>query len=153
MPQDCVIATSTNDGGGDERKSAFQLVKEGNDIWCCAHQIQLCIDDCLDSKKAKPPIECADHRSILKKAHDLVVFINGHRDTLQAFTNLASSLRMSGEGLKMWLKLILDQDTRWDSDFMMLERVVYFDPLLRQLFLRQELSIPAECIFRHHCSG
>src|SRR5262249_9084516 len=70
VPPDCLIATSTNDGGGDERKAAFQLVKEGNDIWCAAHKVQLVIDDCLDSKKSHPPEDCAPHREVLKKAHD-----------------------------------------------------------------------------------
>ena len=32
VPDDCLIATSTNDGAGDERKAAFQLVKEGNAV-------------------------------------------------------------------------------------------------------------------------
>lgn len=51
VPPDCLLATSTNDGAGDEQKAAVQLVQEGNTFWCAAHRIQLAIDDCLDSKR------------------------------------------------------------------------------------------------------
>jgi hypothetical protein len=89
LSPDCLIATSTSDGGGDERKAAFQLVLDGNDWWCAAHRIQLAIDDCLDGKKRNPPADCAPFRSVVKKAHDLVVYVNGHRATSQALRELS----------------------------------------------------------------
>lgn len=93
VPSDCLIATSTNDGGGDERKAAFQLVQGGNDWYCVAHRVQLCIGDCLDHSKARPPEDCAPFRNLIQKAHDLVVFVNGHRNTLQRFSELAARKR------------------------------------------------------------
>src|SRR3546814_3851615 len=75
----CLISTSTYDGAGDERKTAFQLVQQGNDIWCAAHRVQLAIGDCLNPKIARPPGGCAPHRAVILKAHDLVVWINSHR--------------------------------------------------------------------------
>ena len=44
----------------------------------------------------------------------------------------------------MWEGLVLDNETRWDTDLMMLERVVYFDTELLALFAREELGIPRE---------
>jgi hypothetical protein len=89
LPADCLIATSTNDGAGDEQKAAFQLVQEGNAVHCVAHQVQLAIGDCLDEKKAHPPADCQLHRQVLAAAHSLVGFINGHRDVLRRFKELA----------------------------------------------------------------
>jgi hypothetical protein len=146
VPLDCVIATSTNDGGGDERKAAFQLVKEGNDIWCVAHRIQLCIGDLLDGKKASAPAQCIPHRAVLKKCHDLVVLINGHRDIRQAFSELAKTKRDTGEGQNMYDTLVIDQDTRWDSDINMMDRILYFDPEIMELYTTPGLGIQAECI-------
>lgn len=146
LPPDCLIATSTNDGAGDERKAAFQLVKDGNDFWCAAHLVQLAIDDCLDNKKAHPPAECAPHRAVLKKAHDLVVYVNSHRIPTQRFEELIASKRTTEEGAKAWEHLVLDNDTRWDTDLMLLERVVYFDAEILALYGDADVDIPHDCI-------
>jgi len=146
VPDDCLIATSTNDGGGDERKAAFQFVKEGNDLWCVCHLIQLCIGDILDSEKVSVSQRCAHHRTVLKKCHDLVVLINGHRDILRAFEVAAEAKRKTGEGLKNYDSLIIDQDTRWDSDLMMMERLVYFDGEIRMLYENPVLRIDDSCL-------
>lgn len=147
VPPDCLIATSTNDGAGDEQKAAFQLVREGNNVWCTAHLIQLVIDDCLDSKQRFPPEDCAPFRVVLKKAHDLVVFINNHRDVLAAFQEKAAAKRATVEGTRHWEQLIIDNDTRWDTDLYLIERVVYFDAELMQLVSDETLGIPPDCIF------
>lgn len=146
VPRDCLIATSTNDGAGDERKAAFQLVQDGNDIWCAAHRVQLVIDDCLDPKRANPPADCQPIRDVLAKAHSLVVFINGHRAALQLFKELTSRKRAGEEGAKAWQQLVLDNDTRWDTDLMLLERVVYFDTEILQLYQDAEIGLPRDCI-------
>lgn len=146
VPPDCLIATSTNDGAGDERKAAFQLVQPGNDIWCAAHRIQLAIDDCLDNKRAHPPEDCAPHRAVVKKAHDLVVYIHSHRAPLQRFQALSSHKRLTEEGAKAWEQLVLDNDTRWDTDLMLLERVVYFDTEIQALYVDGDASVPLDCI-------
>jgi hypothetical protein len=141
-----LIATCTTDGGGDERKAAFQLVKDGNDIWCVAHLIQLAIHDSLDNTKKDPPADCLAHREVIRKAHDLVVFILGHRDTLQAFGILSKRKRENEHGAKMWETLVLDNDTRWDTYLMLLERIVYFDAEILALFQDPLLRFPRECI-------
>lgn len=51
------------------------------------------------------------------------------------------------EGSKSWEQLILDNDTRWDTELMLLERVLYFDAELIQLYGEPELGIPPDCIF------
>lgn len=146
VPADCLLATSTNDGAGDEQKAAFQLVQEGNTFWCAAHRVQLAIGDCLDSKKARPPVDCAPHRAVLRKAHDCVVFVNAHRDATARFKELAKTKRENQEGAKAWEQLVLDNDTRWDTDLMLLERIVYFDEELRELYLDGALGMPPECV-------
>lgn len=93
VPSDCLIATSTNDGAGDERKAAFQLVQDGNDWYCVAHRVQLAEGDCFDPKKAHPPEDCAPFRGLVKKSHDLVVFVNGHRIAAQRFAELSERKR------------------------------------------------------------
>lgn len=93
VPPQCLIATSTNDGGGDERKAAFQFVKDGNDWYCVAHRVQLAIADCLDAKRRDPPPDCKPFRDLINKAHDLVVFVNGHRAPLRAFQSLSAFKR------------------------------------------------------------
>lgn len=146
VPADCLLATSTNDGAGDEQKAANQLVQEGNNLHCCAHNVQLSIDDCLDGKRAQPPADCAPHREVIRKAHDLVVFINGHRATTQRFLELSELKRRTEAGAKAWELLILDNDTRWDTDLMLLERVVYFDTELLDLYQDAALGIPHDIV-------
>jgi hypothetical protein len=145
LPSDCVTATSTSDGGSDERKAASQLVQEGNDIWCNAHKIQLAVHDALDSKKATAPASCAAHRAIIQKAHSLVICINGHKDIHSEFSRLASA-KSSDSGSVHWEVLLLDNDTRWDTWLMMLERVVYFDDVINKLYQMEALAIPEDCV-------
>lgn len=161
VPADCLIATSTNDGGGDERKAAFQLVKEGNDWWCSAHLLQLAIGDALDGTEKNPPADCEPFRALIKKAHSLVVFINGHRAVLRAFEDLSKRKRevlsypsffmshgqQSEQGAKNWEQLVLDNDTRWDTELMLLERVVYFDDEILALYQLEVMRVPPDCIF------
>lgn len=44
----------TTDGAKNERLGASQLVKEGNDIHCKAHNIQLVINDVFRTTQAHP---------------------------------------------------------------------------------------------------
>ena len=121
-----MIATSTNDGGGDEQKASAQLVKEGNNIYCNAHNFQLVVGDPMDPKKAHPPPQCARARAVVLKMHNLVVCINGHRVVTQAFLALVKE-KKNEVGANMWDTIPLDNDTRWDSELGLLERGVYFD--------------------------
>lgn len=136
----------TCDGGSDERKAASQLVKEGNDLWCAGHNAQLCVGDALDPKKKSAPPECAKLRNVIQKAHDLVVLINGHRDMFSAFATLAADKKASTHGARMWETLVIDNDTRWDTDLMLLERVIYFDNEILDLFANEKLRFPRECV-------
>jgi len=145
LPEDCVIATSTSDGGSDERKAASQLVKEGNDWWCSAHLVQLCVHDSLDPKKANAPASCAPHRELIAKAHAFVVFVNGHKDVLRAFQQLAAD--HNKDSAINWEVLVLDNDTRWDTWLYLLERIVYFDPVWVELYRMVQLNFPPDLIF------
>jgi len=58
----------TTDGAPNEQGAASLLVNEDNKIHCAAHEIQLCINDPLDPKKANPPADCARHREVIRKA-------------------------------------------------------------------------------------
>lgn len=146
VPRDCLIATSTNDGAGNERKAAFQLVQDGNDFWCAAHRVQLVINDCLDPKQAEPPADCQALRAVVAKAHRLVVFVNGHRAPQQLFKQLTQRKRADEEGANAWEQLVLDNDTRWDTDLMLLERVIYFDTEILQLCQDRDAGLPRNCI-------
>lgn len=150
VPDDCLISTSTSDGAGDERKAALQLVQDGNDLWCAAHRAQLAVDDCLDPKIAHPPIDCAPHRQVIQKSHSLVLFINSHRDAKRAFEHAAQRKRETDVGNKMWETLVLDNDTRWDTDLMLLERVVYFDAEILALSRDPQIGIPRDCLLERN---
>lgn len=145
LPETCLVASSTCDGGADEQLAASQLVKEGNTIHCNGHKPQLAVHDCLDPKKAHPPLSCKPHRDLIQKAHDLVVFINGHRDILQAFRSGAATLRANSD--LQWTILILDNDTRWDTWLMLLERIVHFDSVIRLIQANPLLEFPADLLF------
>lgn len=149
-PESCLIASSTTDGGADERKAAVLLAKGGNNIHCVAHLIQLCVNDVLDRKK--PSTEFDQHRGIVRKAHDLVVTINNHRAMLEAFEKKAKEeqeqrVSDADDTVRFFKTLLLDQETRWDSELMMMERMVYFDPLLVDLHRSGELNVDANSLF------
>ena len=50
LPEDCLIATNSREGGSDEFVASVTLVKEGNDHHCDAINIQLGVHDALDPK-------------------------------------------------------------------------------------------------------
>lgn len=81
----------TTDGAANERTAAAHLVHEGNTIHCAAHNIQLVINDVLDPKKAAPSPGAALCRLVVKRPHDLVVMINGHKDLYSAFGILSKA--------------------------------------------------------------
>jgi hypothetical protein len=83
-------SSATTDGAKNELGAAFSLVNEDNTLHCAAHNIQLVINDQLDRKKEHAPLELTRHRAIVQKCHNLVIHINGHRDTLAAFKDLAN---------------------------------------------------------------
>lgn len=143
VPSDCLIASMTTDGGTDERKGSSQLVMEGNDVYCCAHLIQLVIDDVLGTKKKAPP-SCAPHRAVLKKSHDIVILINCHKYLYRAFSELAAKKIATEEGRKNISTLVIDNDTRWDSELAMLERLVYFDEEILSVCNNEAYSISPE---------
>jgi hypothetical protein len=145
IPGDTLIATSTRDGGGDERVASSELVKEGNSVHCVAHKIQLCVHDALDPKKAEPPMSCQPHRSLIQKARSIVVFINGHKDVLRAFQELVKEQKAAGPEVN-WEILVLDNDTRWDTWLYLLERVVFFVDILVALGRRPALRFPPDLL-------
>ena len=65
----------TTDGAANERLGASQLVGEGGDHHCDAHHIQLAIEDALGQNSSVEA--CASHRAVVRKAHSLVILING----------------------------------------------------------------------------
>lgn len=136
----------TTDGAANERLAASSIVKEGNELHCAAHNIQLVIDDQLNRKKDNTPALCARHREVVRKAHDLVVFINNHRDVHSTFCALARNKRGNVEGAKMYESLVLDVETRWDSELALLERLVYFDEEILTLFRDPQLQFPADMV-------
>lgn len=146
IPGDTVIATSTRDGGGDERVASSNLVKEGNSIHCVAHRIQLSVHDALDPKKAQPPPSCQPHRALIQKARGIVVFINGHKDVLRAFQTLVAEQKVAGAEVN-WEILVLDNDTRWDTWLYLLERIVFFFAVLIALSRMPELGFPNGLLF------
>lgn len=74
------------------------------------------------------------------------MYVNGHRSPYQRFKELTALKRASEAGCKAWDELVLDNDTRWDSELMLLERVVYFDAELLQLSRDDEYGVPRDCI-------
>lgn len=134
----------TTDGAANERLGASQLVGEGSDHHCDAHAIQLCIEDVLgqSSKLAT----CAEHRAVIRKAHSLVILINGHKDIHSEFSRLASLKRTVEDNARKFEALIINNETRWDSELAMLERLVAFDPEVIQLYGNATLGIAPDCI-------
>jgi hypothetical protein len=124
----------TTDGAANEQLSSIIVVEQGNNLHCAAHKIQLVVNDILDSKKAHPSPEGVKHRAVIAKANSLVIYINSHRETYKAFKDLASAKRVSGNGAKFFDSLVLNVATRWDSEFALLERLVYFDNEILQLY-------------------
>jgi hypothetical protein len=140
----------TTDGAKNERLGASQLVKEGNDIHCKAHNIQLAINDVFSSTQAHPPPECAIHRRVVRKCHDLVVLINGHKGVYASFSVLAALKRSQDAGARKFDALVMDCETRWDSELALIERVVYFDAEILQLYAIPQLGIDASCILSRY---
>lgn len=147
LPEGCLIATNTRDGGADEVLASSTLVKEGNDHHCDAHNIQLAVHDPLDPKKAHPPPSCEPHRKLISKSHGLVIFINGHKDVLAAFRALVADKLSKGDAAFGWEVLVLDNDTRWDTWLYLLLRIVYFDGEIVALQRIADLRFPADLIF------
>lgn len=106
--------------------------------------MQLCVNDPLDEKKAHPEPTTEIHRRIRKKSHDLVIYVNNHKNVHEAFVGLACTKRKTEEGARMFESLVEDVVTRWDSELMMFERLYYFDRELLTLFSRADLGIPAD---------
>jgi hypothetical protein len=136
----------TTDGAPNERAAAGLLVNEENTLYCSAHLIQVAINDQFDEKKANPPPALATHRVVLRKAHDLVVHINGHRATFQVFSTLAKQKRAIEEGARNFDALIVDVVTRWDSELALLERLVYFDTEILEMYGMPDLGLEPEMI-------
>lgn len=130
----------TTDGGSDERRASYELVGEGNEVYCCAHLIQLAIDDVLNTTRATTPALCSRHRALVSKLHDLVIFILSHKDVHTRFCDLTKEKRQEN-GARQFETLVFDNDTRWDSEVDMIERVVYFDAEILLLF-REDYDIP-----------
>ena len=85
-------------------------------------------------------------RRVIKIAHELVIQINGHKNILAHFSELATAKRSSADGTRNWERLVLDNDTRWDTDLMLLERVVYFMAEIQRLYADGNVQIPANCL-------
>lgn len=145
LSKDCLKATMTTDGAANERGAAALIVNEDNQIHCVAHAVQLVINDQLDTKRANPPPTCAIHREIVQKAHRLVVYVNGHRDTFNKFHFLAQNKKLNEEGARMFDSLVIDVETRWDSELALLERLIYFDAEILALY--NDESFPPDMVF------
>jgi hypothetical protein len=146
LPEDCLKSSSTTDGAKNELGAAFALVNEDNALHCAAHNIQLVVNDVFDSKQAHPPPQCARHREVVRKAHGIVIFINGHRDVHSAFLALVKAKNALAEGDHMYQALVEDVVTRWDSELAMLDRLVYFDDVLLLLYRMIALGIPQDLV-------
>jgi len=81
----------------------------------------------------------------VKKAHDLVILINGHGDLFAAFSARATA-KKTEENARMYDSLVVDVETRWDSELALVERVVYFDSVFLEMYGIPQLGIPVECI-------
>jgi hypothetical protein len=81
---------------------------------------------------------------VVQKAHSLVVFINGHRDTFSAFSLRAQAKKTTEEGTRMYDALVVDVETRWDSELDLLQRLVYFDAEILALYGEPDLAIPGD---------
>jgi len=136
----------TTDGAANEHGAAVRLVNEGNELWCADHQGQLVQGDCLDPKKAKPPLICKAARDVVQKTHDLVTHINGHKDTFTLFSTLAKDKKATDAGIRNFDALVIDNDTRWDSKLSLLDRAVYFDAELIELQARLADRLPREAL-------
>lgn len=136
-------SSATTDGAKNELGAAFALVNEDNALHCAAHNIQLVINDQLDRKTANSPPQLHRHRAIVQKCHELVIYINGHRDTHDEFKALASR-KMHAEGAHHFQSLVEDVVTRWDSELAMMERLYYFDVELLQIFANDILAVPRD---------
>lgn len=136
----------TTDGAKNEHNAAVRLVNEGNEIHCVDHNGQLVQNDALDSTQANPPPLTQAVRDVSAKCRALVIFINGHKATHTRFTELAKAKRESVEGAKNYESLVLDNDTRWDSELGKLERVVYFDNEILALQAELVATFPADCL-------
>ena len=104
------------------------------------------INNLVDPKKTNPPVDRARHREVLRKAHGLVIFINGHREILAEFLALVVAKRSQVEGARIFDSLIEDVVARWDSELPMLERLVYFDAEILKLFRMEGLGLPADLV-------
>jgi len=133
----------TTDGRANERLAASQLVGEGNNHHCDAHNIQLDIEDVTG--KNGPP-NCADHRAVIRKAHDLVILINGHKVLFTEFSRLTQLKRANEDNERKFDALIINNETRWDSELAMLERLVAFDAEILELYQNLDLGIADDCI-------
>ena len=98
----------------------------------------------MDSKKEGTPADCALHREVVKKAHNLVTYINGHKGVHVKFLDAAMAKRSNEEGARMIDSLIEDVVTRWDSELTMLERIYYFDKEILALFGDPSAALPRE---------
>ncbi len=133
----------TTDGAANERLGASQLVGEGNDHHCDAHHIQLDIEDVLGKNG---PANCSVHRAVIRKVQDLVILINGHKIIFTEFSRLTQLKRANADNDDKFEALILNNETRWDSELAMLERSVAFDSEIMELYQNQNLGIAPECI-------
>lgn len=136
----------TTDGASNERGAATLMVNEDNQIHCVAHAIQLVINDQLDAKRANPPPTCTVHRDIVQKAHRLVVYINGHRETFDKIFFLAQNKKLNEQRARMFDSLVIDVETRWDSELALLERLVYFDAEILTLYAELDGDLPSDMV-------
>jgi len=143
VPKHTLVATITADGG-NEKYGAEEFLSKGDTLHCAAHNIQLCLDDILSTKKANTKTKL--HREILRKCHSLVVLVNGHHKTARAFETLAKAKLEGEEGQRKFNRLTLDCETRWDSELDVIEKVTYFDTELRKMFQMSELQVPITCV-------
>lgn len=108
IPESCLVATSTTDGAANEVGAAIKHVGEGNNIHCCAHNIQLVIGDALDSSKPTAPVDTLPHRKLILKLHNLVVLIRGHNAISNKFADLIKVKVTTELGKRNYEGLVLD---------------------------------------------
>ncbi|XP_022728849.1 zinc finger BED domain-containing protein RICESLEEPER 2-like [Durio zibethinus] len=89
-------------------------------VWCCAHILNLMVQDGLSEIK-----------NVIGDVHESVNFINQNEARLNSFSDIVQQLQLSNK------KLILDCKTRWNLTFEMLSIAIKFKEVFSRLKERE----------------
>jgi hypothetical protein len=117
----------TTDNGSNIKK-AFDEMEQIQRFHCVVHNIQLCI---TSAKKASP-----DMNSLATKASSVVSKFNRSTSLQETLAKMQEDLGMSPVK-----KLVQDVDTRWDSEYKQMSRIIELQPALKKMdeIMGQEL--------------